>query len=81
MPHNSDAWKNEDLRDELDMVGHPAGRIDLSAIGGVQEEALSTWTCFFGVTLALSCSPSCDNTVFHGSCNVNTVGCCPAQQR
>jgi hypothetical protein len=78
MHQDFDAWKNEELRDEVGMAGHPAGQIDLSGVGGLQQEELSTWPCFFGVTIALSCAPACERTVWHGTCNVNTVGCCEA---
>lgn len=65
------AWKDPYLRPES--VGeHPAGDISLPAVGG---EAGSHWECIS--YYVISCFPTCDETLWDGTCNVASIGCCP----
>ena len=59
---------------------HPAGDVDLSVLGdavGGNPMPTTTWACLTLASYALSCGP-CDSTLWKGSCNASTFGCCPA---
>jgi hypothetical protein len=55
------AWKDEDYRDEIvfDLAQHPAGQVDLSAIGGSAAPITSGGLC---ISILYSCFPGsvCD---------------------
>lgn len=82
-------WKDESYRashsdnPEQDVPENPAGEVELTdealedASGGAQ--AVTSWVCLSIATSGtISCIPSCGATVWDGTCNVASVGCCPA---
>jgi len=82
------AWKDEEYRLSLSdaeiakLPENPAGAVEISEVnlemiaGGA---APTGWICLtIGVSAAISCVPSCNASVWDGTCNVASVGCCPA---
>ncbi|GII55391.1 hypothetical protein Pth03_37800 [Planotetraspora thailandica] len=66
------SWKNPELR--ADGAAHPVGDIDLGITGG--EGETTSLPCVGLATALASCWPSCSNTVWAGSCQIMSVGCC-----
>lgn len=79
------AWKDEEYRNSLseaqraELPDNPAGAIELpddeleNAAAAGTPAIVSAATA---VTVAASCSPTCDNTALDGSCGGLSVGCC-----
>ena len=80
-------WKDESYRasSDQDVPENPAGEVELTdealedASGGA--EAVTSWVCLSIATSGtISCIPSCGATVWDGTCNVASIGCCEALQ-
>jgi hypothetical protein len=87
-------WRNPEARrtEGVDALAaefaSPAGEVELpgdllEARTGGAEEQVTTWVCLTISTgglasAAISCYPSCGSTLWDGSCNVASYGCCPA---
>jgi mersacidin/lichenicidin family type 2 lantibiotic len=80
-------WKDESYRashGDEQAPENPAGEVELTdealeAASGGAEAAVTTWICLSVATSGtISCIPSCDRTVWDGTCNVASIGCCEA---
>lgn len=74
--HVVQAWKDLDIREATGMPAHPAGEIELDVnpeVGGTGIACVSVVTA---ITTALSCAPTCSQTVGHGTCDYFSYGCC-----
>ena len=77
-------WKDESYRashGDEPTPENPAGEVELTdealedASGGA--EAVTSWICLSIATSGtISCIPSCGATVWDGTCNVASIGCC-----
>jgi mersacidin/lichenicidin family type 2 lantibiotic len=78
------AWKDPSYREVLSAVdlaqlpANPAGAIELDDSQLSDVAGATTWYCFTVsvVTAGVSCFPACGSTVWDGTCNVATYGCC-----
>lgn len=79
------AWKDRAYRGSLSEAERgalPANPVepmeldeeDLDAVGS--RGGATSVPCIALATLTLSCAPSCENTVFDGTCDAFTEGCC-----
>jgi mersacidin/lichenicidin family type 2 lantibiotic len=81
------AWKDEEYRSSLNadelarMPAHPSGLVELTDEELVAAQG-ATWVitscpCLsIAVSAATSCTPSCNATIWDGTCNVASIGCC-----
>ena len=67
------SWKDPESRTSQAQA-HPSGEIELDIFGGQGAQAAT-----FTITDAFSCWFSCESSVFDGTCNGFSIGCCPAE--
>lgn len=76
------AWKDASFRNSLsadelaEVPTNPAGIVDISDQDLEEAVGATSWPCGLFTSVAYSCAPACGSSMWDGTCNIASIGCC-----